>query len=368
MEGVMDIITNEGGYNYQAKMMDISRSLNFFRILQCGPLTIEFVNEKKIFAEIFLIYNEQSVKYPKIETNLKITFGKNNIILNHNNKQEEFSYNEHGINLLQQSILMLNNKIHFKVVKIYESNLPKNRTLAHSTVYELNIKIKLEMLEKLSLWKYVKEEIVNCDISTQPYITLEDFINNSTTYNKYVAFTLQEALRIMNDRTFKYAFLLVIYAYMTLKNDFEKTIDWESFQIVSKKLSTAQIYPIISNNIHYDLRSDFPILQKGIESGQCEEIVKKIMLKYTKLFLTPMEINDLARTRRLSQNVLNKVFRGFPKPHENDVISYNFETIPNRLNDIKTKLEIILRLINTEYKEMLNITYYIKVNQLTHQY
>ncbi|XP_050546955.1 uncharacterized protein LOC126908695 [Daktulosphaira vitifoliae] len=367
-EGVMDIINskNEGDYVNEAKMITMPGCFKISTVLQCGSTTIDFVNKKKIFAEIFLNYNDRVDENSKINKMIKITFGEKYITLSPKETYKNYSYDENGINLLQQSIRMLNNKVLFNVIKIYESNHSNNRTLAHSTVYDNTIKVQLYMIEKHPLWKYVKEEIVNINISTRNNITITDFINNSTTYKKNVALTLEEARRIMDDRTFKYAFLLLVYIYMTLKIDREAVIDWELFKKVFKQLSTAQIYPKESYDICYDLRLDFLTLHEDIISGQYEKTIKGFMMKYSKLFLTSREISDLARTHKLPQNVLNKVFQEFPKPHEKDVISYNFETIPNQLDDIKKKLEIIFRLITTEYKNFFDLTSFrIENNQLT---
>ncbi|XP_050543915.1 uncharacterized protein LOC126906976 [Daktulosphaira vitifoliae] len=350
---------NKTRFNYDAKMIPkpgcFTSSVK--TVLQCGRITIDFLNDKNIFAEIFLNYNERVVENPKIKRNLKITFGEQNIILKHKRKQGNFTYDECGIQNLMAYITNIDEHIQFEVVKIYESNLPNNRTLAHSTVYDNRLKMQLHKIEELSIWPYVKEEIVNVDISTQPNITLEDFINNSTKYKKNVVFTLEKALRIMNDRIFKYAFLLLVYAHIIVNYVETENVNLELIKKVSEILSKAQIFLINSNNIEYSLQSDFKILHNCFVLSP-KKLIYDFMLKYSKLFLTSEETSDFTKTQKLPQ-----VFEGFPKPHENNIISYNFETIPREYDEIKIKFDQIIKLITTECINIFDITYNPEENQ-----
>ncbi|XP_050543920.1 uncharacterized protein LOC126906978 [Daktulosphaira vitifoliae] len=342
-EGVMDIIhrTDKDDYCNDAKMITIPGCYKSSKVLKCGPLNIVFVNKKKVFAEIDINYFKRGVKTASNKKTIKITFGENNIILN--NEKYKYKYNEVDINKLQSSIKNLDSKIEINIIKIYESNLSSNRTLAHSTVYDKNIKSQLNTIENLSLWKYAKEEkvpIASTSTSTQSNITLEDFINNSTTYNKNVAFTIKEALKIIDNRTFKYAFLLVVYVYRTLLIHYDAKIKWELVKKCFKLLRNAQIKNKEINNILYDLRIDFNIFEPD-KAENCKQIIKNLMEKYSKLFTS---------TSPLSQdNLIEYTFEGFPKPHENDDIPYAFETIPTELSIIMEKLEKIFKLIETEY-------------------
>ncbi|XP_050543923.1 uncharacterized protein LOC126906982 [Daktulosphaira vitifoliae] len=348
-------VTNKTNFEHDARMNTIPGCIKSSTILQCGPVGIDFVNKKNVFAEIVLDYNEQVVENPKIKINLKITFEEQNIILKHKRIQYNFTYDEEGIEELQNTIKSIDSKIQFKVIKIYESNLSSNRTLAHSTVYDKYLKIQLDMIEKLSLWKYVKEErvlIASTSTSTLSNTTLIDFINNSTTYEKNVAYTVKDAENIMNDRTFKYAFLLVVYVYRTLLIYYDAKINWELVKTCFTLLSNAQIKRKEFNNILYDLRIDFDVIEPD-RTIVCKQIITHLMEKYSGLFKIILQ-----STSQLSEdNLIKNTFEGFPKPHENDVISYNFQTIPTELSVITEKLEKILKLIETEYSSFLSKNY-----------
>ncbi|XP_050546963.1 uncharacterized protein LOC126908700 isoform X2 [Daktulosphaira vitifoliae] len=351
--GVMDIInlTNKSNIDHDAKMITMPGCFKSSTVLQCGPVAIDFVNKKKVFAEIFLNYKEQVVENPKIMINLKITFTEKYITLSPKITSKNFSYDEVGIQQLQESIQILNNKIQFKVIKIFESNLSSNRALAHSRVYDNHLKIKLDMIKNLSSWKYVKEEkvLITCSSTfTLSNITLEDFINNSTMYKKNVASTIDEAEKIMDDRTFKYACLLVVYTYMTLKLDNDEAINWVSFKNVCTQLRNAQIKSKYINNILFDLRVDFDVLKPN-EPQLCQKIIECLMDKYLILFKISLE-----NTVLLPQDLFTKAYHDFLKPPENNDISYDFTT---ELFVIKKKLKTIVRLITTEYSSFLSKDY-----------
>ncbi|XP_050543910.1 uncharacterized protein LOC126906974 [Daktulosphaira vitifoliae] len=352
-EGVMNImnLTNKTIMDHDTNKITIPGCISSSTVLQCGPITIDFVNKKKVFAEIFVNYNNSSIDSAH-KTTIKITFAEKYITLSPRKTYKNYSYDDVGIKRLQDSIRKLNNKIQFNVIKIYESNLPNNRTLAYSTVYDNHLKTQLHMIVNLSIWPYVKEEIVNMDISTQSNITLEDFIINSTKYKKNVISTIEEAKRIMDVRTFKYAFLLLVYAHMTLKHDDSARImDWKKFIKVSRQLSNAQINSKNFNNILYDLRVDFKIFET-IDSESRQQIVKELMQKYTELFSIILNITD-----KSLQNVLSKGFQGFSDPCKDFGESNCFEIIPNQPTFIVINLKLLYGLIASQYSSFLSENY-----------
>ncbi|XP_050543906.1 uncharacterized protein LOC126906970 isoform X5 [Daktulosphaira vitifoliae] len=174
--------------------------------LKCGPLKLDFVIKKKMNAEIFLNYRKSQIyitNKPKIIIQFIITFEEESIILNYMNGNSYYSYSAQGINNLQSFIQQIDENIHFKVVKIYEFNLPINRPLDNDTVYDTEIISQLRKIESSSIWKYAKEDLIELYYPNKSHTTLENMINNSTTYQLTVNEALKKAITAMNRRIFK---------------------------------------------------------------------------------------------------------------------------------------------------------------------
>ncbi|XP_050543890.1 uncharacterized protein LOC126906964 isoform X2 [Daktulosphaira vitifoliae] len=398
--------------------------------IKCKELEMTFVNEKQIFAEICLRYDDDSsTNYSKTKINLEITFGKENIILSYQKKEKKkFSYNANGYNVLQTFLNDLNKNIYFKVVKIYESNVPINRDLVNDTVYNNEIKDLLSNVQNLSLWeftkynvvivvypscpnetlencihnstngnlvndtvydeqtktqlskvqnlflwKYVKEDLVSDERRYCPYLTLEHFINNSTTYKKTVEQTLNMAIDIMISRTARYACLLVVYAYQTFSfisgpytNDARKVSDvrkenWETviklLTILAKAENDLKKYTRKSISF-IDIEHKLTLISLDKYSNNKLLDLAHLVKLFTISILGSKEFDEnyfenarhsKNNTHILPKSTLEKLFVGFPKHHENYAASYYFENIPTALDNIIEKLEIILQLIKTEY-------------------
>ncbi|XP_050543899.1 uncharacterized protein LOC126906968 [Daktulosphaira vitifoliae] len=331
--------------------------------VMCKDLRMSLVNEKKIFAEIRLRYDDDSTtRKAKSTINLKITFGKKNIILNYKKEQKYYKYNEIGINDLQLFIRNLDENIYFNVVKIYESNVPIIRDLVNDTVYDNEIKDQLSNVQNLFLWKYAKDDFVTVVDSSCPNITLEYFIHNSTAYHKTVEQTLTTAIDIMYYRTAKYACLLVVYAYQSLNIFSGQNEIWKKIinvlRILSKAENSLKNYKeesLFLINISEKLKQ---INTKS--SSRCKLLndLSYLVSNFVAIILKPSGIDTKInenithinmKTYILPEDISKKIFNGFPKPHENNVNSYMFENIPTALDDINKNLFTIFELIETEY-------------------
>ncbi|XP_050543211.1 uncharacterized protein LOC126906596 isoform X2 [Daktulosphaira vitifoliae] len=210
---------------------------------QYENFNMTFVNVKEIFAEICLNYknyNSSRKNGKKIE--LQITFKKDCISLCHKKKSalQKYHYDGNNIKRLESFIQMLDNSIEFKVVKI-NSNLNRNTHLINDTIYDKKIKDQLEGIQKLSSWNYVKNDIIKLYSIEKSYITLEDLINNSTTYKKTLQSTIEEAKNIMFDRSLKYVILLSVYAYEILIIQHNSKSYWGQLLEVSDKINKTML-------------------------------------------------------------------------------------------------------------------------------
>ncbi|XP_050543907.1 uncharacterized protein LOC126906971 [Daktulosphaira vitifoliae] len=352
-------------YVFDAKFITIpSCILGLREFVRCKALEMTFVNEKKIFAEILLRYDDNSsTSHSKTKINLIITFEKENIILSHGNRHVYCSYDKNGINTLQTSIKNIDYNIHFKVVKIYNSNLPISGNLVNDTVYDEKTINQLKKIANLFLWKYAKEDLVKVLYPSVHYVTLQNFINNSTTYQCTIEKTLTGAIETMNYRTARYACLLVVYAYETLYINESQKEYWEKVIKLLNVLSEAQEYlkahderSLLFINISYALNQ--------INPDSYDKLFKLNFLveKFVTQILTSKDINkeDLKETKhsksyetnthKLPVDILIKLFQGFPKPLKKHFFAYNFDVIPFSLDKIHQKLFTIVELIETEYE------------------
>ncbi|XP_050543901.1 uncharacterized protein LOC126906969 [Daktulosphaira vitifoliae] len=337
------------------------------KYVECKNLKMTFVNERRIFAEIGLRYDDDSSTSKQKNTiHINITFGKENIILSYK-KKHKFSYDAYGFYGLQTFFNKVNKNIYFKVVKIYDSNIYINEKLENTTVYDEEIKNQLFKVQNFFLWKYAKEDLVSILYPSCPNITLENFINNSTTFRKTVQETLTTALDIMSYRTAKYACLLVVYAYEALY--ISQTLCWDKVLKFIKILNAAQLYLSRHNkNIYFFLNISDIFRKMGLKTNSYDTLfmLSVMVTNFTKILLTSEEINDedLIQTRHSKCNTMNthilpvyaleKLFKGFPKPLEEHVLTYKFEEIPTTLNNINEKLFKICTLIETEYEIFFN--------------
>ncbi|XP_050543894.1 uncharacterized protein LOC126906966 isoform X2 [Daktulosphaira vitifoliae] len=337
------------------------------KYLQCGPVKMDFVNKNEIFAEIYLNYNPDFNlrTSPKI-INIKMTFDEIFIVLNINRGiGNYFFYSENDINnTLQTFIRELDPRIKFKVVKIYRGHLDNNTSILNDTVYDETARKYLEKFENMSLWKYVKDDLIEWNYPKHSYVTLENFINNSTTYNVNVKFTLITVLNKMIERTIKYVLLLIAYVYEALTINYRMKSYWNRFIEVLYKLKVAEInlkkYDEIVNKIQQ-------VKEKSSPVDKMSELIR-LLKECTKHFYTAEEFEKLdfeetetskskySNTHVLPEEVLNKVLKGFPKPHQN-VDSYELHLIPTELDNIIEKMNLIFELIDVEYENICRIRF-----------
>ncbi|XP_050536974.1 uncharacterized protein LOC126903066 isoform X3 [Daktulosphaira vitifoliae] len=259
---------------------------------QFGNLNMSFVNVKKVVAQIYLRqenYNSSQKNEKKLE--LKITFEEDNIILNHKEDNAICLYNENGNKRLKKFIQDLGYDIEFKVVE----KIKKNKRL------------------------------INDEISK----------------------------KIIFDRFLKYMILLSVYAYKIIIIQLNSKSFWGQLLEVSKKIKKVMFILDRNNDIHFymdqliNAKSNSLIELKGL----AEECAKYFMengelTKYD--FQYEFTTSDLYDNPILPQDLINKLLKGFPK-HQKNEKSYNFHDVPENLDKIKEKLEIIFSLIHAEY-------------------
>ncbi|XP_050546954.1 uncharacterized protein LOC126908693 isoform X2 [Daktulosphaira vitifoliae] len=315
------------------------------KYLMCGPLILDFENKNEIFAELYVNF----------------TFEKENIILNYKGNDNYFEYNVEEMNLkLKSFIRKINKLLLIRIIKIQSSKLDNNTSLINDTVYDKHTGEHLRRLEDMSLWKYVEEELIQSYVFTTPNTTIYDFILNSTMYGIAINFTLKEAIRIMCDRTFKYAILLMLYAYEALRIDYCKTLYWD--QLIKNLIKLSDV--LIKLNYDNELLKGLQELKKGRHEREIMSTFQKLVNKYVNIFLTPREIkmydvktnissNNNNFEHILSQIIIDKILKGFPKPCE-DNEPYKFELIC----EIEGKFQKIFKLIDTEFKIIHRIEFY----------
>ncbi|XP_050543208.1 uncharacterized protein LOC126906593 isoform X2 [Daktulosphaira vitifoliae] len=304
----------------------------------------------KIFAEIYINYNDnEDNKFPSL-IKLRINFEEKKIVVTKENKQCYFSYNENGIHDLETYISSLHNKIIFEVVRIYNGNLESN-----STVYNYDIKYQLDNIQFSSLWNYIKEDLVELNSLNISHITIEDLLNNSTMLKKTVREFLREAKTIMVNRTTKYVLLLTVFTYKILKIDdcFVFNPFWIELIKYFKKLDEA-INKLFTNNTISYLIINF--ISKIYINEKTDTLIR-LANKCTHILNTSKQLNDHNSENSEISNtlisndinyyyLLNNILKDFPKPH-------NFEDIPDTLEKLKKKLKIIFKLIEAEYENIL---------------
>ncbi|XP_050546159.1 uncharacterized protein LOC126908287 [Daktulosphaira vitifoliae] len=337
------------------------------KYINCGPLKLNFVIKKKMSAEIFLNFHETLIyisRKPRKMIKLKITFEETYIILNYNERNNIFKYNAHKMNEELKSFLNnIDYRINFKIIKIQNSKLDNDISIINDTVYDEGTKDQLRKLHYLSLWNHVEEELVPSYFPTLPRTTLKDFINNSTMYKSSIEFAITRAIKIMKNRTMKYAILLISYAFEAIR--ISLSLEPYRYQSIEnlERLDDALIQ-LTGNDILSKGYLDFVYVQYK-QNAMC--ILRAMVYKIVKSFLTPEEMegysNDLNENNCkqhnddekpiLPQYLLDKVLNGFPKPHDEN----EFQNIPVNLRDVMEKLHKINTLIKTEYKYIFKIKF-----------
>ncbi|XP_050547471.1 uncharacterized protein LOC126909123 isoform X2 [Daktulosphaira vitifoliae] len=366
-----EIIVNNkyGPYYYCYDAMGITETYYLKtskKYVVCGPLILDIENKNEIFAELyvnFYAYIYENIK-KKDTIYIKITFEEKHIILNYNGKDNIFEYNEEINQKLDSFMWEINKRSIIEIIKIQTSKLDNNISLINDTVYAKHTRIQLRNLENLSLWKYVKEELVQSYFPTLPNTAINDFILNSTMHRIDIKFTLKKAIKIMCDRIFKFAILLMVYAYEALRIDYCKTLYWDQFINNFKKLGDAlylldgdEKLRIGLDKINEGLNNDIKYAFNGCAT-MC--VFQKLVNNYAEYFFTPQEIENLKKNFRcnnikndhiLSQNGLDKIFKGFSKPH-GDNETYKFKLICEK--ELEEKFQHIFMLIDVEF-ERINI-------------
>ncbi|XP_050537507.1 uncharacterized protein LOC126903370 [Daktulosphaira vitifoliae] len=306
-----------------------------------------------------LLFCPKSLAIPMIRN---VTFEEKYIILNYNGKDNIFEYNEEEMNLKLESFMeKINNQIQFKIIKIQTSKLDNNTSLINDTVYDEQTRKQLREVENLSLWNYVKEELFQSYLTTVPNTKINYFILNSTMYKIDIKFTLINAIEIMCNRTFKYAILLMVYAYEAQRINYCTTPYWDQLMNKLNKLSDA----LINLNGNRKLLYGWYDVNRGINKSDTMRAFQRLVNDYANIFVTPQEMKkynskeiytceNIEDQVILSQHLLDKILKGFPKHHPNDE-SYQFELIPPDLCEIEEKLQQIFKLIDAEFENIYKI-------------
>ncbi|XP_050543921.1 uncharacterized protein LOC126906979 [Daktulosphaira vitifoliae] len=257
---------------------------------------------------------------------------------------------------LESFIKKVNKLLQIKIIKIQTSMLDNNTYLINDTIYDKRSIRQLRNLENLSLWKYVEEELVQSYFPTLPNTTIYDFILNSTMYRSDIEFTLKKATKIMGDRIFKYAILLMVYAYEALRIDYCKTLYWDDVMNYLNKLSDALLTLNGGEKLHKQIHK----INEEIKDCYIMLVFQRLVNEYANIFLTPREIekcyiknnyrwNNIKDEHILSQNVLDKILKEFSKPHR-DIEPYKFKLICEK--EIERKFQQIFMLIDAEFKRI----------------
>ncbi|XP_050543214.1 uncharacterized protein LOC126906597 isoform X2 [Daktulosphaira vitifoliae] len=298
----------------------------------------------KIFAEIYINYDDnEDNKFPSL-IKLRINLGEKKIVVTKEYKQCYFSYNERDINNLELYIRNLHNKIIFKVVRIYNGNLERN-----STVYDNNIKCKLDNIQSSSLWNYIKDDLIELNSFDNSYTTIEDLLNNFTMIEKRVEQFLLEVDKIIANRTTKYVLLLTVYTYKILNIDesFDSNPFWKKLIIYFKKLDEAINKLLTSNKISCHIINFINEMYSNYQINtliHLANICTHVLNMSKQLKDHNCEKFEISNTQ-ISNDTLCNVLKDFHN-------SYNFNVIPDTLDELKTKLEIIFKLINIEYENI----------------
>ncbi|XP_050543922.1 uncharacterized protein LOC126906980 [Daktulosphaira vitifoliae] len=261
----------------------------------------------------------------------------------------------------------IDHRIQFIIVKIENSKLDSNTPVLNDTIYDEETRDHLRKVENLSLWKYAKEDLVHSYYETDEYnklpqTTIKNFINNSTSYEKNITYTINRAIMIMYFRTIKYAILLIVYGFEALRirqlesylNQIKENLDILNDAAIKLKDCKA---------LYFDLEE-----LRGLNlcsNAMC--YLKSMVFNYVKtFFLSTKENNNYSHDLNeddntytifkkpiLPQYLLDKVLNGFPTPHEEN----EFQNIPTELCDIEKKFQKIISLINLEYENVFTIDF-----------
>lgn len=227
--------------------------------------------------------------------------------------------------------------------------------MLNDSVYDRSIKAQLSTFENSSSWDYIKSEPIDIGEEHQP--PLKDLINNSAKYKKTVEFGIKKLEKAMVDRAYKYALLMVVYAYESIRIvrriDFNLSTFEDTFSKISKLPKSLQ-----KDNSIQDYRFKFynsMSYEKAIEV--CLDLIKDTLNH----ILKSDEVNKInltvdrhpksrySNTHVLPQDYMEKYFKGFSEPLEGDS-PYNFHIIPSANVDIKKHLESIFKLAEVEFK------------------
>ncbi|XP_050531005.1 uncharacterized protein LOC126899823 [Daktulosphaira vitifoliae] len=267
---------------------------------------------------------------------------------------------------LKSFIENIDNRIELKVIKIQTSKQDNNTSLINNTVYDEQTRKQLRDVENLSLWNYVKEELIQPYFFTLPNTTINDFILNSIMYNNVIKFTLSRAIIIMCDRTSKYTIVLLIYAFEIMRINRYIIPCWDELINNLKKLSDALIYLNGNNKLKHDLYK----IEEEKNVSSLMSIFKDLVIDYASIILSRKEqniynfiedyteFNDVYKPT-LPQNLLDKILKGFPKHYPNDE-PYQFELIPENLSEIEEKFQQIFKLIDVEFNNIYKINFLVR--------
>ncbi|XP_050543912.1 uncharacterized protein LOC126906975 isoform X2 [Daktulosphaira vitifoliae] len=324
-------------YRTDAKLIKVSNCFKGTKVyVECGILKVTFEHMEtniEIFAEIFVNYNHTSIK-SSIE--LKIIFKEKGIVMinkKDENQPKQFSYDVKCIKALESYIKDLDEKIKFKVVKIYNSNHESYRPLDNETIYRSRVKRQLQQLTNMSLWKYVKKELItfkNKSFST----TLEGYINNSTTYNKTIKETLEEINPLINDRVYSY--------WDKFVNIFEKLKD-------TQKTFTNQNYLTVGHN---EFCSEKYTSKKINKICKLEKHLIEYFLNSKKLLNCDLTTEKCSMSYKTK--ILDEIFKDFPEP-PNKNKPYNFHKLPTTFEEILYNLDTIVKIVEVEFDEVYKI-------------
>lgn len=211
-------------------------------------------------------------------------------------------------------------------------------------------------LKQHSLWKFVKDEPL-FDMNPS-YKSIEEFVDYSIENvpqavkfgNAYI-----EAMHIMDLRTNRYAFLIIVYGFERMKIKDNRSYVWVQMKQTLRILGTGQT--MLGRGGYIAIYLDELASLKRY--GEVLNKLHSIIVQYFTYFLTPEQLEDAEicnfsaqKTDRIPQKVMDLIFKDFPKPH-NGHEPYDFHMVPSNIDDFETKINKIVKLVRTEYDSFL---------------
>lgn len=213
-------------------------------------------------------------------------------------------------------------------------------------VDELKIKKYFNNLKESALWNFIKDE-------TYKGQTIEKLISSAIEPGNELSFLVNTQDHIswyIHHRSLKYALLTAIYGYEALRCGMAHA---NVVNIITKALGRLERKRAnLKYGWHRVFRSDIDELLKYNKDEKMEDKIGNIIKDYLVCIVghLDLESSSLETGRiKLSRNVMDNLYKSFPKPHVGDE-PYNFHTIPEDCQEIKSRLEKISYMLEVEYK------------------